>query len=399
MFKQRIFYAHILVILILSACISGCSNKKGDEPEADASTDASEGRPVYLEAARRMTFTSVLSPSGNVLVKTSASVSARIPGTLDRIFVDEGDRVVAGETDLFQTDSLKLGKAVESSKKQLAVDEFTVMERQANLEQVQAGYNKVKLDYERYKRLYEQDKAVTENAFEIKESEFLQVSAVKKHAQISVELAQKRVEQAKANLAIAEKDLRDSLVQAPISGVVTERLMEPGEMAAAGTPVLRIEDLSVVEISAFLPEEAFDQVFSGNTKVHIHVGDIHLRDRTISYKSPTISSDLRTFEIRCIVRRPPKGLVPGRIAQLEVLLERREGLGIPRESIVFRADGPVVFVSDGHTAHMIPVRTGFETNGWVEILESNLKTDSRVVTAGKDLLQDGDTITVIRKDR
>ncbi|MBN2321526.1 MAG: efflux RND transporter periplasmic adaptor subunit [Acidobacteria bacterium] len=399
MFKQGIYCAHITVILILCACIAGCRNDKGNEPGPEATSESSESKPVYLESARRMTFASVLSPSGNVQAKNSAYVSARIPGTLDRIFVDEGDTVIAGDTDLFQTDSLKLGKAVEASRKDLAVAEYTVLERQANLEQVQADYNKVKLDYERYKRLYEQDKAVTKNAFEIIESQFLQVSAAQKHAEISVELAQKRQEQARANLAIAEKDLRDSLVQAPISGAVTERMMEPGEMAAAGTPVLRIVDLSIVEISAYLPEEAYARVLPGKTKVHIDVGDKQLRNQPISYKSSTVSSDLRTFEIRCDIRRPPEGIVPGRIARLEVTLESREGLGVPRESIVVRADGLKIFISDGDTVRMIPVRTGLETNGWIEILEGDLRIDSRVVTAGKDLLQDGDRIAVIRKDR
>jgi RND family efflux transporter MFP subunit len=399
MFKQGMTYARITVILILCVSITGCRSGKGNGSESEAASGSSKSKPVYVESVRSMTFQSILSPSGNVQAKNSAYVSARVPGTLDRIFVDEGDRVIAGETDLFQTDSLKLGKAVEGSKKELAVAEYTVMERQANLEQIQADFNKVKLDYERYKRLYEQDKAVTQNAFEIKESEFLQVSAVKKHAQISVELGQRRMEQTKAKLAIAEKDLRDSLVQAPISGVLTERFMEPGEMAAAGTPVLHIEDLSIVEISAFLPEENFDRVVPDKTRAHVQVGDIRLSNQLISYKSPTVSSDLRTFEIRCDVKQPPKGLVPGRIAQMEVVLDSREGLGVPRESVVPRTEGPVVFIRDGDTVRIVSVRTGLETDGWVEILEGDFKSDSQVVTAGKELLQDGDRIAVIRKDQ
>ncbi len=102
MSKQGIVCAHIIVILILCACITGCRNDSETEPGSGASAENSEGKPVYLESARRMTFASILSPSGNVQAKNSAYVSARIPGTLDRIFVDEGDRVIAGETDLFQ---------------------------------------------------------------------------------------------------------------------------------------------------------------------------------------------------------------------------------------------------------------------------------------------------------
>jgi multidrug efflux pump subunit AcrA (membrane-fusion protein) len=91
--------------------------------------------------------------------------------------------------------------------------------------------------------------------------------------------------------------------------------------------------------------------------------------------------------------------VPGRIAKLELILESREGLGVPREAILIRADGSAVFVVDGDAARMIPVQTGLETDGWVEILEGDIRADLPVVTAGKDLLQDGDRIAVIRKDR
>jgi RND family efflux transporter MFP subunit len=399
MFKKGILVTCIALCLILCTCLNGCRNDTENKPEAEPSAESPEIVPVYLESARNMTFMSVLAPSGNVQAKTDALVASRIPGTLDRIFVDEGDTVIAGKTDLFQTDSLKLEKAVEAARKQLAVDEYSVKERQANLEQVEAEYNQVKLDYERYKRLYEEDKAVTENAFELKESQFLQVSAAQKYAQTSIELSRRRMEQSSANLAIAEKDLRDSLVRAPISGVVTKRMMEPGEMASTGTTVLQIEDLSVLEISAFLPEEAYARVIPGKTKVNIHVGDIRLSNQAISYKSPTVSSDLRTFEIQCDIKRPPIGLVPGRIARLEVLLESREGLGVPREAILSRADGQVVFIRDGDKARMIPVRTGLETDGWIEILEGALEVDAQVVTAGKDLLRDGGGITVIRKDQ
>ena len=71
-------------------------------------------------------------------------------------------------------------------------------------------------------------------------------------AQALIDLANAQLEQARLALTIAEKDLADSLVFAPINGWISERFCEPGEMAAPGTPVLRIEDLSVLEVSVFL---------------------------------------------------------------------------------------------------------------------------------------------------
>jgi RND family efflux transporter MFP subunit len=392
--KQEIHRIVLIAVMLLPGIfMTGCGQQNND-----AAVPA-DSRPVYIETARDMTFRAVLTPLGDVRVKNSAFIGARIPGTLDRLFVDEGDIVVAGETSLFQTDSLKLVKGVEAARMALAVNEYEVKERQANLEQLQAGYTKARIDYERYQRLYEKDKAVTASAFEVVESQFLQASAAQKHAEHSVELALKKTEQSRANLAIAEKDLEDSLVQAPISGVVTRRLLEPGEMAAAGTTVLRIEDVTVVEISAFLPEEVYDSVIPGKTAIDVRVGDIHLENRTVSYKSPTVSPDLRTFEIRCLIRNPPAGMVPGRIAGLEVLVESREGTGVPRDSIVSRIDGPVVYILEGDLARMVRVETGLQTDGWIEIIAGNVRTGSRVVTAGKDLLRDGDAVTVVGKER
>lgn len=84
---------------------------------------------------------------------------------------------------------------------------------------------------------------------------------------------------------------------------------------------------------------------------------------------------------------------------MEVLLEKREGPGVPREALTARADGRVVFVRDGGRARLVKVSTGLETDGWVEITGGDLARGAEVVTAGNDLLRDGDPVTVVGKDR
>ena len=102
--------------------------------------------------------------------------------------------------------------------------------------------------------------AVAAQVAEQQETELQQCDADVKHTQALIDLAKAQLEQARLSLTIAEKDLGDSLVVAPVSGWVSERFREPGEMAGAGTPVLRIEDLSLLEISVFLPEEYYAHV-------------------------------------------------------------------------------------------------------------------------------------------
>jgi len=394
----RAFTRIVLIVVaaaavLIGACIAIRASRSGDAPAARA-----EARrvPVVASAVRQMTFEDVLSVVGSIQAKDYALVSARMPGTLDAIMVDEGDRVQAGKTDLFRTDSLKLTKAVEVARQQLAVAESSLREQQASLEEIQAQHDLDKTNLQRYRELFERG-AGTAYELDVQQSRFKQSAARVKHGRAMIDLRQAQCQQARFSVAMAAKDLADSVVEAPISGRVSERLREPGEMAAAGTPVLRIEDLSVVEVSAFLPEEAYARVQPGKTVVRVRVGEVDLGEQTVSYRSPTIRADLRTFEVKCVVKAPPAGVVPGRLAEMDVILARRQALGVPTESVKIRAGRTVVFVTDGERARMVALKTALATQGWVEVVEGDLSAGDAVVRVGQELLDDGTAVRVVKE--
>ena len=213
-----------------------------------------------------------------------------------------------------------------------------------------------------------------------------------------VDLKAQLEQQEKVNLQIAEKDLRDSLVYAPITGKVSMRLSEPGEMGQPGKPIIRIEDPSLIEVSAFLPAQYYQQVIPGGTEMRIKVYDLDVGKQKISYKSPTIDPKLRTFEIKCRLVNPPEGIVPGVMAKIEVLLQEKSGLGIPSSAVQIRGGRPVVFVVRGETAHMIGVKTGLETDGRLELLEGELAENKPVVTMGQFLLNEGSAVRIQKEE-
>ena len=136
--------------------------------------------------------------------QSESMVSPRIPGTLEEIFVDEGDYVIAGRTKLFQTDAVKLQQSVTIREHELAVARCALKQAQAGLEEVTADFDKAELDYKRFERLLEKE-ATTQDLFEQQQSDYKQVAASKKVSQAQVELAAEHVRQAEASLAIAEK--------------------------------------------------------------------------------------------------------------------------------------------------------------------------------------------------
>ena len=386
-FKVLAPLAVIVAVVAITLGATGVLQTRRAEADSDGD-DASQADgggkkqvPVVLTPARAMTFETRFVVSGSVHAERYALVSARIPGTLDEILVDEGDRVQAGTTKLFQTDALKLTKAVAIATQDLAVAQASVQEKHALLAKDVASRCQALNDVKRYRELLKRN-AVAAQVAERQETELQQCDADVRHTQALIELAAARLEQARLNLTIAEKDLGDSLVVAPIGGRVSERLREPGEMAAAGTPVLRIEDLSVLEVSVFLPEQAYTSVQPGKTKMRIRVGSVDLGERPVSYKSPTMHHKMRTFEVKGLVASPPEGVVPGCLAEVAIVADSRPGVGVPAGAMQTRGNRSVLFTVEGDRAKMVPVKTGREMDGWLEILEG-LAAGMPVVSMGQ----------------
>ena len=370
---------------------------EAQDRSSSSTSEAVEKRvPVVLTSARQMTFEDRIVVSGSVDAKRYALVSARIPGTLDDIYVEEGDLVEAGQTELFQTDSLKLTKAVAIARHDLTVAECAVEEKQALLEKILAAQAQSQNDVTRYRELVRRD-AIAAQVLEQQEAQCKQCDADVKHTQALIDLAGAQLEQARLALTIAEKDLADSKVLAPISGRVSQRLREPGEMAGAGTPVLRIEDLSLLEVSVFLPEEYYAAVTPGETMMRVRVGDLELGDRPVSYKSPTVHSKLRTFEVEGLIESPPEGVVPGCLAEVTIVADRRGGVGVPAGAVQTRSNQSVLFTVEGEQAQMVPVTTGRDMEGWIEILDG-VAAGTPVVSMGQTLIEQGTPVSIVEED-
>lgn len=389
----------VLAALVVFACVGAGGyflyqqKARAQDAEAPEAAPPQERVSVVTTPATMRQFERSLVVQGNVEAKYFAMVAARIPGVIEAIDVDEGDPVIAGQTLLFETDAVALEKNVQINRHNLTVTQCARREAVANLDKVKVDFHKAKLDYERFQRLYAKE-AVTADAFEQQQSRYAQLDAVVKLATAQVDLTAAQADQAKAALAIAEKDLADATVYAPIDGTVSVRLQEPGEMGDPGVPVMRIDDTSVLEVAAFLPAQYYGAVVPNQTPMRIQVSGIDLGSQVVTYKSPTIHPKLRVFEIKCLLKDPPEGVAPGAMAQIVVVLDSRQGLGVPARAIQQRGGGSVVFVVEGNTVRQKTVKTGFESAGWIELLDADVKDGAAVVTMGQYMVEEGTAVSV-----
>lgn len=369
------------------------------EPSAESAAAAAPARnarviPVRAEAPVLRTFERRVRVQGTLRSATYADVSARVDGIIDEMFVDEGDTVSPGDP-LFQIDPTRTRAALVIASNDLSVAQANLLVAQAAADKVKAEARKAQLDFQRFTRLHD-DKKVTDNEYEAAEVASQQALAAIAVADAQVVLASRQADAASAALDIARKNHDDTLVRAPIAGAISSRRAEPGEMAAAGRVLLRIDDLSAVEAAAYVPARYYPDAAPSVVSFRLFLAGRDCGTFPLSYRSPTINPTLRTFEIKGPVSGPDA--IPGAEATLELVFETREGLSVPSSAILSRADGKAIFLAEGPSdapvARLLPVTVGLQNDGYAEIL-TPLPPDALVITHGQTLLNSGDPISLL----
>ncbi len=360
---------------------------------------------VSLEDVNQREFKELLQVQGSVEAVNIARVSPRISGPIEAIYVKEGDKVEAGKTKLFVIDPLKLEKNLEIRKQEVVIARLALKEKEAQLKQVSADYEKSKIDAKRARLLWE-DRSTSQDNYEKAQLKFKVSEANFEHVNTLIDLSREQLAKAQIALTIAEKDYSDSTVYSPITGIVSEKLQEPGEMAAAGKPIIIVKDPKDTEVTAFLPAEYYHKVMEDSTPVKINNPLIipdnkekkedNSEDAKVTYKSPDISTDLRTFKIKCHTIKESKFMVPGGLANLTLVLSTRSGLAVPTSSIVNRDGSKAIFIAENGKAKLIKVSIGLENDGYTEVTSEQLKDGDKVkvIVIGQHMVNDGSSINI-----
>jgi len=383
----RHFPILLAIALATVPLASGCGKQTA------AAEQSAPALAIRAQAAAERTFERRLTVQGSLEAKNRADVASRIDGTLEEIWVDEGDAVVAGQTVLFQVDAANRQNSLTIAEQNLAVAEASLAVAQASAQKTEAEAHKANLDFARYERLHK-DGRVSDNEFEGAQVQHEAAKAAIDVARAQVDLAERQVKQAEASLAIARKNLDDAKVTAPISGFVSSRTAEPGEQMSVGRVVLRIDDLAEIEAAAYLPAQYYADVVPNQTTFRLGIAGREAGQHVVTYRSPTIHTVLRTFEIKGRVEDAGESAVPGSMADLTIVFESRQGLGVPSASVLIRNGKPTLFVAQEGKAVLREVQTGLQNDGWTEIL-SGLAAGEPVVTEGQTQLRDGLPVNVL----
>jgi membrane fusion protein (multidrug efflux system) len=199
---------------------------------------------------------------------------------------------------------------------------------------------------------------------------------------------------ARARVALARKALADTVVRAPFSGLVAERLVSVGDYVTGGTKVAVVVRVDRLRVQLTIPEQ-FVAAVSAGQPVSFEV-DAYPGRRFVGhvrYVSPALESNQRALTVEAVVPNPSRELKPGLFATARVELpQRTPGLLVPSTAVRTSAGTSRVFVVSGNRAEERIVTVGQPVESSVEIT-SGLAKGERVATKNIAQLVDGAPVT------
>jgi HlyD family secretion protein len=226
-----------------------------------------EGITVNTEAIQKRNLEALVSASGKIQPKRFVNISADTMGRVTGLAVNEGDRVKTGQF-LLQIDPRNLRSAVQRTQASLEAARSQVDQLNATIESSRAAVKQAQDNFTRQQQLWKGG-LTTKETLDRAENE-LKMRQAELRSQEQQVLTQKlRIQQEQATLETDRYNLSTVRIESPINGVVTRRNIEEGEMVVvgtmnnAGTVLLTIADMSVIEAEVDVDETDIPQVKLG----------------------------------------------------------------------------------------------------------------------------------------
>ena len=201
----------------------------------------------------------------------------------------------------------------------------------------------------------------------------------------------------KALYDIAELDLKHAQILAPISGVVSQRLIKVGNLITQHEPVFQIDDFDPLLAVLHVPERELNLL---RTNLPVNMTVDAFPDTTFAGDvlriSPVIDPETGTFKITAQITDDLGVLKSGLFGRLQIIYDTHAGATLVNKSAVLSEDGnhTVFVLTDEQKVTRKTIELGFEQHGMLEVL-TGLQPGEVVVTAGKASLQEGALVAVI----
>jgi len=374
--------AAVIAITLLVHSLGDAETKKSDETPQRAA-------PVVVVARGPLENTITL--TGEFRPFQEVDVHAKVAGYIQKIFVDVGDKVRAGQV-LAILEIPELNAQVEGARADLRRSEDAIRRAQSEIERAESMHRAYHAAYTRLKQAAEERPGL------VAEQE-LDDSLAKDEetdAQISSTRAALAESQNQLGIARATLDRLSALqayshITAPFSGVITKRYVDTGALISAGTssetqsqPVVQLAEWSLFRLEIPVPESDVPMVHLG-TVVQVHVLNLN-RDfqGRVARFADAVNEETRTMHTEIDVENPQDTLTAGMYAEVKLALQgKTDALTVPVQAVIQEGNQHYVLaLDDQNRVQKRNVELGAQTSTTVEIVHG-LSEKDRVISSGQ----------------
>lgn len=403
----------VSVTIALFTIVAGCGKKDSKEggEEAEGPT------PVTVEAAVLGAIDRVISADAVLYPVNQANVTSKISAPVKRVLVNRGDHVRAGQL-LVELEAADLSAAASESQHQYQQSEAayqlltgaTVEEdrtkARTDLESARQTYDAAKKVYESRVALQKEgalaeklvvDSRVTmvqaQSALELAQRHLQALEQVSQKESIAAAAAQMNA--AKAHYENAAVQVSYARVTSPISGIVADRPVYPGEMPASGSPLVSLVDISQIVARVNVPVKDAGAIKPGRpARIAGPEGDIAGK---VTVVSPAVDPSTTTIEVWVQAPNPGERLKPGATVHVSIIAETIQNtVVVPVTALLNFDEGgqKVMVVVNNATARERRIAVGVRQGDRVQIL-SGVQPGEMVVTSGGLGLDDKAKVKVL----
>ena len=350
-------------ILIAAWVLSlGCAS-------AERETTAIDEAPLAVQAGQveQAQMPVVVKAVGTTQPYARATPGTRLMGRVAEVAFAEGDRVDKGQV-LVRIES----------------QDLRARRRQAEsaLQEARAVLANAEKNVVRMRNLFD-EKAVPQQVLDETETGY-------SRARAGVAAAEEGISEVEANL-------RYSAVESPLDGIVVQKFVQPGDMAAPGVPLFTVEQLDLIEVTVEVSERDLAYVEVGQ-EVTVEIAALKAASPTrqqgrVEAVIPAANPGSRTFRVKVAVPNPDGAMGSGMFARVLLPRGERPALLVPRAALVRQGQLEGVYVVAAGRAHLRWVRVGKSLGERVEVL-AGLEAGEWIVVGAVEGLRDGRRVEV-----
>jgi HlyD family secretion protein len=284
---------------------------------------------AVAEAIER-TVTESFGAVGTIIPRTQAHIEAQVAAQVTTVLVQVGQTVDRGQT-LVRLEDDRLNAQLSQARQSLQMASSQREQARQAVHAAEAAFAEAESAYSRVKRFFDAQ-AATQEALEQAQSRFLQARAGLQRAREGFAGAEAGVRQANEMVQEAHIALRYTQIKAPQAGKILRRMVDPGDMAMPGKPLLLLSTEGGMQLEAHVRESLFTRVRVGDQRqVRLSALDTAV-DAVIDEIVPFIDPVTRTFVVKADLP-DVQGAHPGMYGKLMIPYAEASVVLIPRAAV------------------------------------------------------------------